>query len=691
MCRNRLITSMALLFLFSLTACQPASLEENALSEDSTATVAVAEQPQQENSADISDESVPETAPDELFLVHTGIETDITEYDAEYPQYAELKKYLDEKQFTLLRIAHKRNTELFKGREALDYVADWDWDLVRPLQNVSANDCGYGKIDFNNDKTAEIIYRTIGDNRQITAIVYEPDSAAVQIVSEYNLADIFPSADLTDAMLQQLWFEKIGEDVVTFRLLRKNDSEEFVIYSDIVTVKDSEIMCSRLETRNLTVTTEQTDNAEQDIFRNRTLDLTKGEGEAFEALRRKQLIAYQKERQIDTALETTKLPEGFVDVLKEELAGRQYYDRPGDMEKISVYEDEEHQLTLEQVQAYFGEAFPDYYGVDGVGGVDCAYLADLDEDGNEELVVFLDSGGTGGFAFTEIWRKQEDGTAEQLYSISELRGYAALLDFDDAYYFVVRQYNYYTRETEGFTVLAAGENGMLQQYLLCLENKENRKSWFETYHNQEMDTGLEQWLTDYLEKMKREVEEKTVPNDDYQLLNGSIEIPYPESAITFPLDAFSVSKYGEQSCCIVDFDNDGRMECVEKTIWQPSSLNTTLGLIIDFYKEYDSYAHEIEVRFPCFSNSDPMYLYSESFGTPVENEEMFEKFPVQLWFEEFDQKVYTFYMYRIGAGSDYLLEVSLIEGEKLHPLLQYLLIAEKEYTFEQVDFKKREN
>ena len=54
---------------------------------------------------------------------------------------------------------------------------------------------------------------------------------------------------------------------------------------------------------------------------------------------------------------------------------------------------------------------------------------------------------------------------------------------------------------------------------------------------------------------------------------------------------------------------------------------------------------------------------------------------VQLWFQAFDQKVYTFYMKRIGQSSDYLLEVSLIEDEQLQPLLQYLLVAEKEYTF----------
>lgn len=62
---------------------------------------------------------------------------------------------------------------------------------------------------------------------------------------------------------------------------------------------------------------------------------------------------------------------------------------------------------------------------------------------------------------------------------------------------------------------------------------------------------------------------------------------------------------------------------------------------------------------------------------------MFDTTPVQLWFEQFDQKVYTFYLKRVGTGSDYLLEVSLIEGKQLYPLLQYLLIAEKEYTFTQ--------
>ncbi len=702
MVKNKAVTGIALLLVCSLTACQSAGSRQEAPAENDSVVMTQSPQddlaenvaplqedpvedalPQREDPADILDESIPETTvPDGLVLVYTGIQSEITEYNAEYPQYSELREYLDETLFSLMRIAHMTNTELFMRSELREDWEDHDWDLVSPLGNISAYDCGYGKIDYNNDGAVEIIYRTINNARKISATVYIPDDAAEQIVSEYDLVGIFPNEDIEEGTLQQIWFEKIGEDVVTFRLLRKNHSEEFMIYSDIVTVRDAKLVCTRLETRNLTVTTEQAENSDQDIFKERTLNLTKGEGEVFETLRREQVIAYQKERQIDAVLKTTGLPEGFVQILKEVLAGTQYVYGTWNMEGLSAYEDHTCQVTLEQMQTYLGDAFPDYY--DEVS-VRCAYLVDLDKDDKEELVLFDDLGGSGGYASIDIWEKQENGTAEQLYSIMEYRGYAALLEFNDNHYFVVRRCNYNTGETDGFLIITAGTNGTLQYYLIEMENRKNKKSWIETYRDEGMDGTLEQWLANDIERRKREIEEKTVSDGNYQLIDGSAETPYQESGITFPLEAFSVDQYGKQSCRVVDFDNDGRMECVRKTIWYPSSRSSSLGLIWYFYKEYDSYVHETRLEFPCFSSSNSPYYDSDNYGTNVDSEENFEKIPVQLWFEEFDQKVYTFCMYRVGASSDYLLEVSLIEGEKLHPLLQYLLIAEKEYTFRQVD------
>ncbi|MDE6619159.1 MAG: hypothetical protein K2K74_01465, partial [Lachnospiraceae bacterium] len=461
------------------------------------------------------------------------------------------------------------------------------------------------------------------------------------------------------------------------------NSEEFVIHSDLVTTNDGEPACSHLETRNLTMTTELADTIEQarrqDIFYGRILNLSTGEGEAFQALRREQLTAFQEERAIDSALSTTVLPEGLLNLLKDVLAGTQRYNDTWNMDALSAYEDQTHQMTPEQVRTSLGDEFSYYYGWEE--NILSAYMVDLDQNGSEELALFYDSGGTAGFAQIDIWQVQETGTAELLHSFPMLRGYAKLLDYDGAFYFAALQYDFHTRETDGFYILTAAPDNTLQLYRLNLENKENRKLWIETYHNTEIDPRLEQTLTDYIETRKREVEQKTVSNDDYELIDGNAEILYQESDITFPLDAFNLDSFDEQFCHIVDFDNDGSVECIHKAIWYPSSQNTTLCLIVDFYKEYDSYLHETMVRFPCFIKSDNAYNYPFNSGTAVDSDEMFDTTPVQLWFEEFDQKVYTFYLKRVGNSSDYLLEVSLIEGEQLHPLLQYLLIAEKEYTF----------
>ena len=55
---------------------------------------------------------------------------------------------------------------------------------------------------------------------------------------------------------------------------------------------------------------------------------------------------------------------------------------------------------------------------------------------------------------------------------------------------------------------------------------------------------------------------------------------------------------------------------------------------------------------------------------------------MQLWFEEFDGKIYTFDLKRVGSTSDYIMEISLIENKKIIPVYQYLLIAEKKFSYQ---------
>lgn len=390
------MTGLAL--ILSLAACQSSVPQQDTQPERfSDSAAQLWEEHSLESSAETAEtaeENGEETSLEEPILIYTGIQATVTEYNAEYAHYTELANYLDEKQFTLMRIAHKETTELFEGREALEWNAE-DWDLVNPLGNISAYDCGYGKIDYNNDGKKEIIYRAIGTDKRITATGYQTDDASKQIVAEYDLVHVFQNTDPQESTLQQLWFEQIGEDIVTFRLLRKNDSEEFVIHSDLVTTNDGESTCSHLETRNLTMTTKLADTIEQangqDIFHSRILNLATGEGEAFQALRREQLIAFQEERSIDAALRTTILPEGLLNLFKDVLAGTQRYNNAWNMEALAAYEDQTHQVTPEQVRSYLGEEFSYYYGWEE--NILSAYLVDFDQNGSEELALFYDSGG----------------------------------------------------------------------------------------------------------------------------------------------------------------------------------------------------------------------------------------------------------------------------------------------------------
>ena len=376
----KFITGLA--WLLSLTACQSSVPQQDTQPERfSDSAAQLWQEDSLESSAETTEaveENGGETAVEEPVLIYTGIQTVVTEYNAKYPHYTELANYLDEKQFTLMRIAHKETTELFEGCEALEWNAE-DWDLVNPLGNISAYDCGYGKIDYNNDGKKEIIYRAIDTDKRITATGYQTDDASEQIVTEYDLVHVFQNTDPQESTLQQLWFEQIGEDIVTFRLLRKNDSEEFVIHSDLVATNDGEAAYSHLETRNLTMTTKLADTIEQanrqDIFHSRILNLSTGEGEVFQALRREQLIAFQEERSIDFALRTTILPEGLLNLLKDVLAGTQRYNNAWNMEALSAYEDQTHQVTPEQVRSYLGDEFSYYYGWEE--NILSAYLVDL--------------------------------------------------------------------------------------------------------------------------------------------------------------------------------------------------------------------------------------------------------------------------------------------------------------------------
>lgn len=396
----------------------------------------------------------------------------------------------------------------------------------------------------------------------------------------------------------------------------------------------------------------------------KSLDFTNEETEKF-LLIKEELNDCQKNRIIEDSVQSTNLPEEFVELLKEAMLtdhiNGYYLD-----DVLGEYEDKEHKAGEQQFLEFLGASVPDYFDWTLVR---CAYIADLDNDGRTELVMSVSSGGSAGDGYVGIL--QDDGEGIKVESFPIMRWYEALLNFNDTYYFVVRDYGYNTRETEGLYVFSFNNDGTVNRNEIILKNDISKNYWKETYCNESMEPSLERQLKEYVSGIKSELEEKTFIEyqSDYKLIYGYREKAYTDCDYDFALEAFSdrYNYISEENCIIADFDNDGEEECIEKRIWYPSSINSELHLETEFLKKYGSYVNKVNVSFTDNFINDNIWGY--------------QTFPVQLWFEEFEGKIYTFYMKRFSCTSDYILEVSLIENDKLYPMLQYMSIAGKKLTF----------
>lgn len=408
--------------------------------------------------------------------------------------------------------------------------------------------------------------------------------------------------------------------------------------------------CSNCDVDSAQINIEE-QNEIDDVF----IDFATEETKVY-LISREQLNTYQKNRKIYDETQISDLPQELIEVLKKALETNQISGRyVSDI--LEDYKDIEHIADEEKICDFLGILEESTLG-------DTGYLTDLDHDGQDELILYHDFGGTGGYTEVEIWKKNEKGIAEEIGTFPEFRGYATLLSFEGNYYYVVREYNYNTRETDSLEILSFQANGTINQHRLTLENLDNKKEWNLTYCNENISEELKLQIKDYLEEIQSELEDKTVPNDDYELIHGKTEISYAEAEQDFSIGVYQ----SLENCVLVDFDNDGERECIARRIWYPSSLNSQLALISDFYKKYDSIERTVYINFPeSIEDSD--------FGS-------FDTIPVQLWFEKFENQIYTFLLKRVSAKSDYILEISLIEGDEMYPVVQYLLIAEKQYSYE---------
>lgn len=655
------------LLCLSLSGCQPAKTAEEAEQPDAAGTAEEADQSTAtDTSADAETNTVNTTLPQEsepVVTICTGIEYQITEQDTSCTYLEQLEEYLNQNQFAVIKRFLKDSSALYKGDEQFAWDAQ-DWELVRPLNQITYTDSGYGKTDYNNDGEKEIFYRRLSKGLQVTGYVWNEDKT--EITGSYDLLEPFAGACQNESTPRQLWFAEIEGKIHTFCFYDDAAEQDFTLCAFLV---EGDTV-SLLEKRQLTVLSSEVlkseADAKDDIFADVTWNFAENDYEAYQ-LTAEQLHNFRQNRTVRDSITDTALPDELQSVLKEAVLAAQNAPEASYEELLEPYVARSRALTEEEVADFLGESLPEYLFVR------CAYLADLDKDGTEELILSNDSNGSAGFADIEIWYPtpdldlSSDRQSFRCESFMILRGYEELLTIEDNYYFVVRLWNYYSRETYGFEVYSFGTDGSVSARQITLESDENQKDWLPLYESKTIKAETLHTLKEYLTDQKSRIENCTVSNDSYQELYGQAEALYRESDCDIALEAWEMSRCQDMDNLRgVDLDNDKETEYILKQLWLPSSVNSRQNLNISILDKNELYAHKTDIRFPNYA------FEGESGSCDF----------VQIWFEEFDGKVYTFYMERPDRSSDYLLTAALIEDGEFHPVLQYLLLDCKVYQSE---------
>ncbi|MBQ9990703.1 MAG: hypothetical protein IJP31_07160 [Lachnospiraceae bacterium] len=408
-----------------------------------------------------------------------------------------------------------------------------------------------------------------------------------------------------------------------------------------------------------------------------------GSTEAF-WLDYEKLTAYQSGRKVTDATSKDILPPEVVELLKEEaIQGMKLQDTEEDF--WENYKAEDKRISYQEMLTWLGiseeEADEAYWDENCVA----ACLLDADGDGEKELLMCISSDGSLRYEEICLWEKEGGIAVRTDYADYLTPGNDIPVYIQGRFYLIRGSSDFNTRETTGSDIYTFETGGKLKKYYFQFTNPGQEKDWIQTYVNPEADSELIRQMEGYLKGIRNELEESVYP-EGYRIFSGEAEEKVRKWEEDSPLNAlfsklFSsvVSQWSIENCYRVDFDNDGAEEYIRKSIWYPSSYSSSMGLgFVGILKNGQTGFQEYELNLP--ENFEKNFY--NKYGVWVQQR------AVQLWFEAFDGKVYTFDLRRLDFEGDHILDISLIEGEELIPILQYVLIDQKEFGLFEIEIER---
>lgn len=267
--------------------------------------------------------------------------------------------------------------------------------------------------------------------------------------------------------------------------------------------------------------------------------------------------------------------------------------------------------------------------------------------GEDYYIVVTESGGSDGANIIYIVKKSNN----DLITVSEFKtqnnGYGSIIRYNDSFYYVFLEYNYNLKIYDGIRIHKIGAQADVEN--ISIKYLPQSYIWKNIYNSQSSYD-----IDEYIDTLK-----DTILISQYLesgKSKGINEMVGDEiAADEFPLiEAYDI--YHK-----IDFANIGIPIYIRKATYTPSNYGTTWHFRAKFYI-YESESNTVK-------ELDKLELGKNVHTT---------KELVQMWFKEFDDKIYTFTIHHI-SDYNYMLNVILIQNNEIKVVRTDIISPKREF------------
>lgn len=295
------------------------------------------------------------------------------------------------------------------------------------------------------------------------------------------------------------------------------------------------------------------------------------------------------------------------------------------------------ELTEEELEAYADDPIVDEHirDVDDHGGL--VLRVDGDNDGIEDLFVWVLDGGSSGFSSRHFLKGQADGSFQCTCVTQNITRELAFVSYDDTVYLLETDYDYNRKAADGFIINLYRDGEVIEEILMIEEMAAYEP---EIIYQAE---GYEELADQYAEEGRN-----GFWVDDYRQ-NLSYETGSAETREDTDEARDILGLTGRDSYYRSDFDNDGEREWYWKNIFYPSNYYTVMQLEERIYQEGGGEESGVGL----------LETYSLEY----------EGVPLYFWVDKVGDKQVVFLLSYQGLDKEYLYAY-LIEGDQTQQIME---------------------